>query len=108
MTDPEIRLAQLWSLDNPPARDPAFAHAVTARIERRRLLWVWLERAAVAAAALAVAWAAWPFVSRELLGAAPLLAVAAAAGLAIWSVDLTFERLALGGYEDFTRDLASE
>ena len=108
MTDPETRLARLWALDEPPAHDPGFAQAVIARIERRRLVLVWLERAALAAATLAVAWAAWPFIAPELLHAAPLLAVAAAVGLAVWSVDLTFERLAFGGYEDFTRDLASE
>ncbi len=108
MIDPETRLARLWALDEPPARDPAFERAVAGRIERQRLVLVWLERAALAAAAMAVAWAAWPFVAHELLRAAPLLAVTVAVGLAVWSVDLTLERLAFGGYEDFTRDLASE
>lgn len=108
MIDPETRLAQLWDLDELPPRDPAFERAVTKRIERRRLVLVWLERAALAVAALAVAWAAWPFIARELLSAEPFVAVATAVGLAIWSVDLTLERLAFGGYEDFTRDLASD
>jgi len=108
MIDPETRLAALWTLDEPLARDPAFEQAVVSRIERRRLIFVWLERAALTLAATAVAWAAWPFISHELLRAAPWLAVTAAIGLAVWSVDLTLERLAFGGYEDFTRDLASE
>jgi len=108
MTDPETRLAELWSLDEPPARDPVFVGAVVARIEARRLLSTVLERAAMAAAALAVAWAAWPFVAHDLIRAGPLLAVAGALGLAVWSVDVTLERLPLGGYEDFTRDFASD
>ena len=108
MADPETRLTQLWALDEPPARDPVFEAAVTMRIERRRLMFLALETAALATATLAVAWAAWPFVAHDLGRLGPLLAVAAAVGLAVWSVDRTFERLALGGYEDFTRDLASE
>ena len=108
MNDPEARLARLWAVDEPPARDAAFVAAVTARIERRRLLFTVLERAALAVAALAVTWAAWPFVSPSLGVVAPGLAVAAALGLAVWSVDRTFERLALAGYEDFTRDFASD
>ena len=82
--------------------------AVALRVERRRLIQTVLEIAALAAATVAVAWAAWPFVAHEMSWAGPILAVAAAVGLAVWSVDLTFERLAFGGYEDFTRDLASE
>jgi hypothetical protein len=35
----EGRLAALWALDEPPARDPAFELAVMARLLRRRL-WV--------------------------------------------------------------------
>jgi len=108
MSDPETRLARLWALDEPPARDFEFERAVALRVERRRMIQTVVEIAALAAAALAVGWAAWPFVAHGLTWAGPILAVVAAVGLAVWSVDRTFERLALGGYEDFTRDFASE
>jgi hypothetical protein len=108
MSDPETRLAQLWALDEPPARDFAFETKVAERIERRRVLLTVLEIAAMTVAGLTVAWAAWPFVSVELLMDAPMLAVAAAVGLAVWSVDRTLERFTYRGYEEFTRDFASE
>jgi hypothetical protein len=108
MNDPDSRLAQLWRVDEPPARDTAFVAAVSTRIEHRRLLFTALEGAGLAAAGLAVVWAAWPFVSPALGVIAPGLTVAAAVGLVVWSVDRTFERLALAGYEDFTRDFASD
>jgi len=108
MNDPETRLARLWALEEPPARDPKFEAAVAARIERRRLVLVVLEWSALAAAALTVVWAAWPILLSEWSVVGPVAAVAGAVGLAVWSIDLTFERLAFGGYEDFTRDSASE
>jgi hypothetical protein len=108
MNDPDTRLTRLWALDEPPVRDPVFVARVAARVEGRRLLVTGLERTALIAAGLAVVWAAWPFISPELGVIGPMLAIAAAAGFAVWSVDRTLERLALGGYEDFTRDFASE
>ena len=108
MTDSEARLARLWAMDEPSARDPAFEEAVAVRIERRRWLQTALEFCALALAALAVGWAAWPFVAAELLRDAPWLAIAAAAGFAVWSMNRTFDGLLFGGYEDFTRDFASD
>ena len=108
MTVSEARLAELWALDEPPARDAVFEDAIAERIEGRRWLQTVLELGALALAALAVGWAAWPFVAADLSRNAPWLAVAAAVGLAVWSLDRTFDGLLLGGYEDFTRDLASD
>jgi hypothetical protein len=108
MIDPEARLKALWALDEPPARDPIFEEALAARIERRRLWQTVVELWAVAFAVLVGGWAAWPFVAAALVPVAPWLAAAFAIGLAVWSVDLTFDGLQFGGYEDFTRDFASE
>jgi hypothetical protein len=36
----ETRLSELWALDAPPARDPAFVHATLARVVRRRF---WMD-----------------------------------------------------------------
>jgi putative Mn2+ efflux pump MntP len=108
MTDPEARLKALWTLDEPPARDPAFEGFVAARIERRRWRQTVVEFCAVAFALLVAGWAAWPFIATGVVVAAPWLAAALAIGLAVWSIDLTFDGLLFGGYEDFTRDFASE
>ena len=108
MTDPETRLAALWAEDEPPARDMGFEVAVTERIVRRRWLQTVLELCVLALAGFAVGWAAWPVVAADLNRAGPWLAVAVALGLAVWSVNRTFDSLLLGGYEDFTRDFASE
>ena len=108
MTDPATRLAAFWALGDPPVRDLVFETAVAERIERRRLLIRTLEMAVFVVAGLSVAWAAWPFIARVVVDFAPILTVVAAVGLAVWSVEMIFDRLALGGYEDFTRDLASD
>jgi len=108
MIDPDDRLRALWALDAPPARDPAFEAAVAVRIERRRLWQTVLELCAIAVAGLTGGWAAWPLVAAWLVPIAPWLAVAAAVGLAVWSVNQTFDGLLFGGYEDFTRDFASD
>jgi hypothetical protein len=108
MTDPETRLAALWAQDEPPAQDPIFVGVVATRIEQRRWLQTALELSVLGLAALAVGWAVWPFVAADLMRAAPWLTVAAAVGLAIWSVDRTLSGYVFGGYEDFTREFASE
>jgi hypothetical protein len=36
----DTRLSELWALDVPPARDPAFVHATLARLVRRRF---WMD-----------------------------------------------------------------
>ncbi len=108
MTDPETRLAAIWAADDPPARDAGFQTAVTERIVRRRWLQTVLEFCVLALAGFVVGWAAWPFVAADLNQIGPWLAVAAAVGLAVWSVNRTFDSLLIGGYEDFTRDFASE
>jgi hypothetical protein len=108
MTNPEARLKALWALDQPPVRDPVFEGFVAARIERRRWRQTVVELCALAFAVLVGGWAAWPFVATGLTVAAPWLAAAFAIGLAVWSVDQTFDGLLFGGYEDFTRDFASE
>jgi hypothetical protein len=108
MNDPEARLAELWALDHPPAHDPIFEETIAVRIERRRWLQTALELLALTLAALAVGWAAWPFAAADLPHSGPWLAIAAAVGLAVWSAKRTFDGLLFGGYEDFTRDLASD
>jgi TRAP-type C4-dicarboxylate transport system permease small subunit len=108
MTDSETKLDQLWALDAPPARDPVFEAAVALRIERRRWLRTGLELAVLVAAGLVVCWAAWPYVTQTVDQTAPIVAIAGALGLAVWSLNRTLERWVFGGYEDFTRDFASE
>jgi len=108
MTDPETRLAALWAADEPPARDAGFETAVAVRIVRVRWRQTILELFVLVLAGFVVGWAAWPFVAADVDTIGPWLAVAAAVGLAIWSVNRTFDGLLLGGYEDFTRDFASE
>jgi hypothetical protein len=108
MTNPDMRLAVLWALDEPPMRDPVFEAAVSLKMERRRWLRAGLDAVGVALAAAVVGWAAWPYVLGVLDRTAPIVAVAAVLGLAVWWMDRTFERWVFGGYEDFTRDFASE
>ena len=108
MTDPETRLAAFWAEGEPPARDPVFVGQVAARIEQRRWLQTVLELSVLTLVALVVGWAAWPFVAADLARAAPWLTVAAAVGLAVWSVNRTLSGYVFGGYEDFTRDFASD
>jgi hypothetical protein len=108
MTNADERLAALWAMDAPPARDPVFEAALALRIERRRWLRSAVDTALLAVAGLVAVWAAWPFLVSGLGWAGPMLTIAVTFGLAVWSFDRTLEHWVFGGYEDFTRDLASE
>jgi hypothetical protein len=108
MTDPDLRLAELWSLDEPPAHDRVFEAAVALKLERRRWLRAGLDAGVLALAAMVVGWAAWPYLAVVMNEVAPIAAVAVGLGLAVWWLDRTLERWVFGGYEDFTRDFASE
>jgi len=92
MTNPEDRLALLWAKDEAPEVDPAFQHAVAARIGRRQILHEIGEVIAWAAPAAAVTWAIWPsLVSAAqpfLQGAiqiGPMLVIIASTLFALWS-----------------------
>jgi hypothetical protein len=82
--DAEQKLAALWAEAEPPARDPAFAIAVIARIERRRLWGELLDLAPLVVALGVLAWALAPRVETMLRG--DLAGLGAGAFLAAASV----------------------
>jgi hypothetical protein len=92
MSDPDTRLAALWSATEAPARDIGFELAVEARVARRRLLIDLAGWTAAVAALIVVTWAIWPALSPTLrdlaspfAAAGPVLAaVAAILGAWLW------------------------
>ena len=73
MTD-DSRLAALWVLDEPPARDPAFVLATLDRVARLVPLFI---------ATMAVCWAIAPSVEALLQSGGVAVVIAAAIGLAL-------------------------
>jgi hypothetical protein len=92
MSDPDTRLAALWSATEAPARDIDFELAVEARIASRRLLIELTGWSAAAAAVIAAVWGMWPALAPVLrdmaspfIAAGPVLAaVAAILGAWLW------------------------
>jgi hypothetical protein len=91
MTDPELKLAELWDQDETPGRDAAFVIAVMERVERRRMFVAAAWLAVLTAAFGVSAWALAPVLqalAQPLVQAGPGLgALAAGAALAamLWS-----------------------
>ena len=92
MIQPEDKLAALWSLDEAPEVDDAFAHQVSVRIGRRQILREVGEVIAWAAPAAAVTWAIWPSLASAaqpfMQGAiqiGPMLVIIASTLFALWS-----------------------
>ena len=77
--DADLRLKALFAGDEPPARDPIFAAAVMARVERRRFILDVAYLTGATALGGLVLWALWPALSPLLVDAGPTLAPAAAA-----------------------------
>lgn len=63
MSEADIMLKALLAMEEPPARDPAFALAVMERIERRRFWTELLMGAPVAVAVCVALWALSPFLT---------------------------------------------
>ena len=66
--DAEQKLAGLWAEGQPPIRDPAFAFAVMARIERRRMWGEIFDLAPLVVALGVLAWALAPTAEALLKG----------------------------------------
>lgn len=64
MVDADLELKALLQVEEPPARDPAFALAVMERIERRRFRAELLMGAPMALAACLALWALSPLLTR--------------------------------------------
>lgn len=82
MTD-DSRLAALWVLDEPPARDPAFVLATLDRLARRRFRIRVARLVPLFIATMAVCWAIAPSVEALLQSGGVAVVIAAAIGLAL-------------------------
>jgi hypothetical protein len=82
MTPADDHLRALFALDEPPARDPAFATAVIERMARRRCLQDVALLAGLSAVGGAALWGFWPMLQPALTALADQLAPTAA-GLAV-------------------------
>ena len=77
------RLAALWALDEPPARDPAFVPAVLDRLERRGFRTKVVRLVPLFVATIVVCWVIAPSIDALLQSDGAALVIAAAAGLAL-------------------------
>jgi hypothetical protein len=82
MTD-DSRLAALWALDQPPARDQAFVLATLDRLARRRFRIRVARLVPLFVATMAVCWAIAPSVDALLQSGGVAVMIAAALGLAL-------------------------
>ncbi|HWE46765.1 MAG TPA: hypothetical protein VG407_12130 [Caulobacteraceae bacterium] len=60
----DLRLAQVFALDVPPPRDPAFTLQVMARVAQRKLAFDVARGAVATAFAALFLWALWPVLSK--------------------------------------------
>jgi hypothetical protein len=79
----DSRLAALWALDEPPARDTAFVLATLDRLARRRFRTKVARLLALFVATTAVCWAIAPSVEPLLRSNGVEIVIAAAVGLAL-------------------------
>ena len=77
------RLAALWALDEPPARDPAFVLAVLDRLARRRFRVKVAQLVPLLVATMVVCWVIAPSIDALLQSDGAALVIAAAFGLAL-------------------------
>jgi hypothetical protein len=77
------RLAALWALDEPPARDSAFVLAVLDRLARRRFRTKVVRLVPLFIATIVVCWAIAPSIDGLLQSDGAVLVIAAAFGLAL-------------------------
>lgn len=95
MSDADLKLKALLAVEEPPARDPAFALAVMEKIERRRFWVELLMGAPVALAACVALWALSPILTQvavEWIGPFAQQAV-----VPVLAVVLTLAALAFSG-----------
>jgi hypothetical protein len=79
----DSRLASLWALDEPPARDPAFVLATLDRLARRRFRTKVARLVPLFVATMAVCWAIAPSVEALLQSNSVAVVIAATIGLAL-------------------------
>ena len=91
MTPADRRLAALFALDEPPARDPAFSAAVVERLARRRCLLDLAFLGALSAVGALALWALWPVLQPAVIAVSDRLAPAA------WALALAFSAVAILG-----------
>jgi hypothetical protein len=91
MTPADERLKALFALDEPPARDPAFATAVGERLARRRCLLDLALLGALSALGGLALWALWPVLHPALVAVSDRLAPAA------WALAVAFSAVAILG-----------
>jgi len=88
----DARLAALWSLDEPPARDPAFVLATLDRLARRRFRADITRLLPLFVAVAAACWAIAPAVEALFASSGVELAIAGGFGLALASAYACRER----------------
>jgi len=76
MTQADDRLKALFALDEPPAQDPAFSHAVIEQVMRQRLREEVALLCAVSVVAAGVLWLVWPTLQPALIAVSQWLAPA--------------------------------
>ena len=85
---PQQLLSELWVLDEPPERDPAFVLGAMEHVERRRFWLGVLALVPVVIAASAVLWALGPLIAAVARATVPdgamLAPIAAAAVMAVF------------------------
>jgi len=95
MSDADALLADLWAVDEPPERDPAFVIAAMERIEQRRLWSKLLVLAAMTALVGLIAWAVAPVLAMigQVLTPDAVLPYAGAALMALFLWSWASDRL---------------
>jgi hypothetical protein len=91
MTPHDDRLKALFALDEPPARDPAFATAVVERLAKRRCLQDLAFLGALSAMGALALWAVWPVLQPAVTAVSDSLAPLA------WALALAFSAVAILG-----------
>jgi hypothetical protein len=91
MTPHDDRLKALFALDEPPARDPAFATAVVERLAKRRCLQDLAFLGALSAVGALALWAVWPVLQPAVTAVSDSLAPLA------WALALAFSAVAIAG-----------
>ena len=76
MTQADDRLKALFALDEPPAQDPMFSHAVMEQVMRQRLREEVALLCAVSVVAAGVLWLVWPTLQPALIAISQWLAPA--------------------------------